>query len=183
MFSISAVRRALGPAVLAVAVVAGLSACSTVAPQDGVEEQIRTQLGTETATCPDDLDGEVAKTMTCSATAGGETFDVTVTVTALEGDTINFDLERVGAVAEPASDASVGVVDGQEVAAAVSEQLTAQVGQAPDSVTCPDLPAAVGESIRCELVAGQDTLGVTVTTSSVEGGSVEFDILVDEMPS
>ncbi|WP_219418442.1 DUF4333 domain-containing protein [Pseudonocardia nigra] len=75
------------------------------------------------------------------------------------------------------------MIDGQEVAAAVSEQLTAQVGQAPDSVTCPDLPAAVSESTRCELVAGQDTLGVTVTTSSAEGGSAEFDILVDEMPS
>lgn len=171
--------------------VAALSACSTVAPQVGVEEQIKTQLGADSATCPGDLDGTVGSTLTCSATGGGETFDVTATVTSVEGGTINFDIERVGAAPattagpteEATTDTSTGAVDGQEVAASVSEQLTALAGRQPDSVTCPDLPATVGSAIRCELVAGADTLGVTVTTSSVEGGRVQFDIKVDETPS
>jgi Domain of unknown function (DUF4333) len=169
-------------AVLAAAA-AVLAACSTHAPKAGVEDQIRTKLGTTSASCPADLDGTVGSTITCSAIGNGETFDVKVSVTSNQGGTINFDIERVGgappAPKEEVADASAGVVDGQEVAQAVFDQLTQTVGQQPDKVSCPDLPATVGASVRCDLVAGPDTLGVTVTTSSVEGTKVNFDIAVD----
>lgn len=192
MVTITRTRRAASAA-LAVLAVCALAACSTVAPQDSIEQQITSQLGTETASCPGDLDATVGTAMTCSATAGGETFDVKVTVTSLQGSDINFDIERVGAVpaapapADPTEemtvDSATGAVDGPQVASAVSAELAAIAGQEPDSVTCPDLPATVGASIRCQLVAGTDTLGVTVTTSSVQGGRVQFEIQVDEAPS
>ncbi|WP_344090903.1 DUF4333 domain-containing protein, partial [Nocardiopsis composta] len=68
----------------------------------------------------------------------------------------------------------------QEAAAVLEEQ----VGQTPDDLTCPeDLPAEVGSSIRCELTAGGQTLGVTITTTSVEGSDVNFDVEVDEQPT
>lgn len=164
-----------------------LAGCSTSAPADAVESQIVSQLGAATADCPTDLDSTVGATITCAAAAGAETFDVAVTVTSVDGSTINFDIARVGApaapapVEEPASmQADAGVVAGADVSAAVTEQLVAIAGQAPDKLTCPDLPAEVGASVRCELVAGPDVLGVTVTTTSVDGGDVLFDFAVDE---
>ncbi|HJB64151.1 MAG TPA: DUF4333 domain-containing protein [Candidatus Microbacterium pullistercoris] len=58
------------------------------------------------------------------------------------------------------------------------------MGQAPDDMTCPDdLPGEVGGEMRCELTAGSDTLGLTVTVTSVEDTTVNFDIEVDDMPS
>jgi len=50
-------------------------------------------------------------------------------------------------------------------------------------VTCPeDLEGVVGTQLRCELVAGNDTYGVTVTVTSVKGTTVNFNIAVDDKP-
>jgi hypothetical protein len=66
----------------------------------------------------------------------------------------------------------------------VSTQLEAQVGQAPDSVTCPDpLPAEKGEKVRCTLEADGTKYGMDVTTSAVDGDNVKFDIQVDSKPT
>ncbi len=66
----------------------------------------------------------------------------------------------------------------------VSTQLEAQVGQAPDSVDCPDpLPAEKGEKVRCTLDAGGTKYGMDVTTTAVDGDNVKFDIKVDEKPT
>lgn len=81
------------------------------------------------------------------------------------------------AVAQPVT------VDKDKVASAVSDQLAKKVGYPPDSVTCPtDLVGVVGTVLRCELVAGNDTYGVTVTVTSVKGTNVNFDIAVDDKP-
>lgn len=76
-----------------------------------------------------------------------------------------------------------GAVPADDVAEQSSEMLGEQVGQAPDDFTCADdLPAEVDAEIRCELVDGYETYGVTITTTSVDGDNVEWDILVDETP-
>ncbi|MDT0270060.1 DUF4333 domain-containing protein [Streptomyces sp. DSM 44915] len=76
------------------------------------------------------------------------------------------------------------VVESEELERQVTSALTEQVGQAPDDVSCPDeLPAEVGESVRCELTAGGTTIGVTVTASAVDGSDAELDIQVDDAPS
>ena len=50
-------------------------------------------------------------------------------------------------------------------------------------MTCPeDLEGVVGTQLRCELVAGNDTYGVTVTVTSVKGTNVNFHIAVDDQP-
>ncbi len=75
-------------------------------------------------------------------------------------------------------------VSGADVAEQVSTQLARQIGQAPDDVTCPeDLAAEDGATTRCELTDGEQTYGVDVTVSSVEGGTVSFDIEVDGEPA
>ena len=172
--------------------VAALTACGRVATDDNVEEQIKSQLGTDTSDCPTDLKGEPGQSIVCTATKGGEAFDVKVTVTSVSGGTINFMIERVGApaaadtaVGTPTtapSTAGAGVVDGKSVAQSVLLQLKAEDKQV-DEVSCPDLPATVGASQRCTLRAGADTYGVTVTVTSVQGTDVKFDIQVDKTPT
>ena len=174
-------------AVLATALtaVAALTACGKVATDDSVEEQIKSQLGTDSSDCPTDLKGEQGQSILCKATKGDEAFDVKVTVTAVSGDTINFTIERVGgpatATATPAT-AVAPTVAGKSVAQSVLTQLAAD-GKQVDEVSCPDLPATVGASERCTLKAGADTYGVTVTVTGVQGTDVKFDIQVDQTPT
>ncbi|WP_435798762.1 DUF4333 domain-containing protein [Streptomyces microflavus] len=54
-------------------------------------------------TCPDDLVGKVGATTRCTLTAGdGSTLGVTVTVTSVEGEKINFDI-KADETASPAA--------------------------------------------------------------------------------
>lgn len=196
MLGTTRIRRGLVAAGVAVAAVSAGAGCGVVATaaREAVEQQIRSRTGADTATCPGDLEGTVGTSFTCTAAGPGGTFFVVATVTSVDGDEVGVDIDRVGtdgAAAPPAGrsaedfeiDGATGEVDGPKVAAAVSEQLTATAGRSPDRVTCPDLPAVVGSSIRCELVAGPDTLGLTVTVSSVRNGRVAFDVQVDAAPS
>lgn len=71
----------------------------------------------------------------------GITYDINVTVTSVEGKDVKFDMVKTR--------------DKDEVARAISDQLLQQVGQRPDSVTCPEnLKGLEGTTIRCELVDG-----------------------------
>lgn len=87
----------------ALAAVLTLSSCgaSALSAAD-VEKQITSQLKgsdgstPDSAKCPDELDAEVGATMTCTATAGGDEFDVEVKVTKVEDGTASFDLAVVG---------------------------------------------------------------------------------------
>ncbi len=75
-------------------------------------------------------------------------------------------------------------VSQSQVEQKVSEQLTKQVGQKPDSVSCPDdLPAKKGSTMRCTLSSGGTSIGLTVTVTSVEDSDVKFDIQVDDKSS
>ena len=179
-----------GAAVLAVLV--ALAGCAKIATNDSVEEQVKSQLGTDSANCPTDLKGEVGQSIVCKATRGDQTFDVKVTVTSVEGNTINFDIERVSGTPTPApaptgsgdgasAAPSPSAVDGNNVAQSVFDQLAAN-GKQVDKVSCPDLAAQVGASQRCSLVSGSQTYGVTVRVTSVQGTDVRFDIAVDQAP-
>jgi Domain of unknown function (DUF4333) len=197
MIGIDRPRRAASVGTLVLALVVTLAGCGKVATNDSVEDQIKSQLGTDTADCPSDLKGEVGQSIVCRATKGEAPFDVKVTVTSVEGDTINFDIERVPtgptsapvAPAAPASDTAADVapsnpsatVDGKNVAQSVFDQLVSN-GKQVNQVSCPDLAAQVGASQRCTLMSGTQTYGVTVTVTSVQGTDVKFDIQVDQTP-
>lgn len=78
--------------------------------------------------------------------------------------------------------ASSSTVAASQVESQIDEKVSAQVGEKPKSVRCPDdLDAKVGATLRCTLVDPRDfEYGVTVTATSVEGKNVNFDIKVDE---
>ncbi|WP_040780283.1 DUF4333 domain-containing protein [Nocardia pneumoniae] len=63
----------------------------------------------------------------------------------------------------------------------VKDTLTQKAGQEPDAIDCPgDLTGKTGTTMRCTLTAGADNLGVTLTVTSVEGDTVNYDIEVDQ---
>lgn len=190
---ISGGGRVLRAAVVAVAVVLGVVGCSfsftagsLVVKKADVESTIRTQ-GADAATCPTDLPGEVGKSITCSVTDGGETFDVTATVSSIQGTTVNFDTERVGgpAAAAPsdqpdavAVDRASGQVPGRDVANEVLAQLR-KAGRQVENVACLPLDAVVGATATCDVTDASGTRvdAITVTVTEVTpGGTALFDI-------
>ncbi|TQN27846.1 uncharacterized protein DUF4333 [Haloactinospora alba] len=74
-------------------------------------------------------------------------------------------------------------VDRDRVAERTGQVLQERLGRTPDEVTCAeDLPAEVEASIDCEVTHDGDTYPVTVTTTSVDGSDVEFEVEVDGEP-
>jgi hypothetical protein len=123
----------------------------------------------ESVSCPDDLKATVGAKLDCNMKVKGQTYDVNVTVTSIEGSTAKFDMELA--------------VDKKDVAQEISDQLQQQTGKKPDSVTCPDnLKSLAGATLRCTLVDARQTYGVNVTVTSLEGSHVKFDIKVDHQP-
>lgn len=88
-------------AALVIVAAATLAGCSSAVAQADVEDQIsqrfEEQVGEppEDVACPEDLDAEKGAEMTCTITADGTDYDVKVSVTSVEGDTANFDIEVV----------------------------------------------------------------------------------------
>jgi hypothetical protein len=72
-----------------------------------------------------------------------------------------------------------------DVEEGAEDALEEQIGARPD-ISCPeDLEAKVGAETRCTLTAGDDPTeyGVTVTVTSVDGDTVNFDVEVDGEPA
>ncbi|MDP9240784.1 MAG: DUF4333 domain-containing protein [Actinomycetota bacterium] len=85
---------------------------------------------------------------------------------------------------------SASISTGKKVAKAdveklSSDQLAANTGQTPKSVTCPrDLKAKVGTTMRCLLTTSDDRkFGFAVTVTSVKDNVAHFDIKVDNKPT
>ena len=60
-----------------------------------ISTQLQQQVGRqpEEVACPTNLDAKVGATLTCTLTDNGSTYDVTVTVTHVEGGDVAFDLK------------------------------------------------------------------------------------------
>ncbi len=119
--------------------------------------------------CPSDLPAKVGAEINCEMKVKGETVDVNVTVTAVNGKDVKFDM--------------VKTVDKNQVAKIISNKLTQRMGVRPDAVTCPDnLKGVVGATLRCQLTDGGKKYGVNLTVTSVDAGDVIFDIKLDDHP-
>ncbi|MGY5764836.1 DUF4333 domain-containing protein [Brachybacterium sp. DNPG3] len=87
-------------------------------------------------------------------------------------------LAAMGALALTACSSSVSASDVEEQ---ISTQYEAQVGTAPDEVSCDeDLPAEVDAQITCSMTVEGQEVPLTVTVTSVEDGTASFDIEVAE---
>ena len=74
--------------------------------------------------------------------------------------------------------------DRQRALLRIADALEDEVGQRPDEVESSGvLKGEVGATQDCTLTAGSDELGVKVTVTEVDGSDVNFDYVVEEMPS
>lgn len=73
----------------------GAKAVSQAEVEKQVSEQLAAQVGQtpDSVDCPGDLSAEKGTTMRCSLTAGTDTLGVTLTVTAVEGTNVKFDIQ------------------------------------------------------------------------------------------
>ncbi|BBX72744.1 DUF4333 domain-containing protein [Mycobacterium shinjukuense] len=123
----------------------------------------------DSVNCPSDLLAKVGAQLNCEMRVNDTIYNVNVTVTSVEGKDVKFDM--------------VETVDKNRVARIISDKLYQQVGQRPDSVTCPDnLKGVEGATLRCQLTDGNSKYGINVTVTSVDGGDVNFDFKVDDHP-
>lgn len=124
----------------------------------------------ESVDCPGDLPATIGAQLNCTMKVKGVTYNVNVTVTSVNGSDVKFDM--------------VETVDKNQVATAISDNITQQVGTKPESVTCPDnLKGVQGATLRCKLVTNGETYGVNVSVTGVDGGTVDYHFVVDDRPS
>ncbi|MRH91473.1 DUF4333 domain-containing protein [Nocardia sp. SYP-A9097] len=124
--------------------------------------------------CDGDLKAEVDATQKCTVTsADGQTWMTTAKVTKVDGDTASYDIEFSDKFVSP-----------DDIAGNVAKFYTEKVGTAPKSTSCNGLlRGATGATVRCVITESDSTRwGVTVTTTNVEGDTVNYDILVDDQP-
>ncbi|MCH1865416.1 DUF4333 domain-containing protein [Nocardioides sp. CFH 31398] len=175
--------RTAGAVVLAGVLVGALAGCGRTVDEDDVVDEVSAVVEDASGSapdgvdCPDALDAEEGATTTCEVSVDGTTYDTDVEVTGVEGDSAEFD------VIVP-DDLRLPRVAAEDVEQEVASQVAAQVGSAPDGVSCPeDLPAEVGATITCTLVDGEDEYDTSVEVTEVDGTDVNFFIQVADEPN
>lgn len=66
-----------------------------------------------------------------------------------------------------------------DVESQISQKMTDPAGNKPESVSCPDdLKATVGAKLDCNMKIKDQTYGVNVTVTSIEGDTAKFDMVL-----
>ncbi len=152
----------------------GTTACSLASvPADSVEQQIVSTLGAQgvaidngRADCADDLDATVGATRTCEFHSGGQPVGAVVTVTAVDGDDVSFDITT-----EPRPVPRALLQD------TVGSLVAQNAGVPIDATTCDgDLAPTTGQAVGCRVTSGQDSIDVRATVTEIQGGLVNFDV-------
>ena len=144
----------------AVATVAGTDLQSDVAAR-----LTRAGQQPQSVTCKDDLVGEVGQTARCAVVMSPtNSFEPIVTVTGVEGATINY--EMTPALSE------------EQLARAVTRLVSATGGAPSDSVSClTGLMGVIGAEARCDVTTAGVTLRRTAVVTSVQGLMMNFDLI------
>lgn len=119
----------------------------------------------ESVTCKDPLVGEVGQTARCDVTMSPtNSFEPIVTVTGVDGETIDYELVPALSVTQLERAVARLVADGD--------------GPAPSQVSCDaGLLGQLGEMTHCDVTADGVTLRRTAEVTSVEGLMMNFDLV------
>jgi hypothetical protein len=72
-------------------------------------------------------------------------------------------------------------LDDARLVATLRAQLDGQ-GVRADDLSCPDLPAEVGRSVRCSFTVGGQPVDAVATVSAVDGGTVTYEVHTEARP-
>ena len=169
------VTTALGTLAMVGALVAGCDATvgiggTPAVGKDALQTDIAARLANagetpQSVRCEEDLVGAVGETARCEVVMSPtNSFQPVITVTGVEGDTINYEMRPV--------------ISKQQLEKAVS-RLVADASQAQVvSVSCASgLNGKVGATAHCEVDAGGLKLRRTVEVNKVEGLMMNFDVV------
>ncbi len=169
--------------------------------EQGISDALEKATGQapDSVECPGSVKAKVDESVRCELTAGSNRYGLTATITSYDNSKAEYDVkvdEKPVSSGDPTgSEDPTGTEDPTDtdeasipktvVEQGISDALEESVGQAPDSVECPSgLTAKVGETIRCELTAGSDRVGLTATITSYDNsnGNAQYSIKVDDQP-
>jgi len=162
-----ALRRAAA-AVLLAGVIGGCSGAEV--DDDDLVATLRAQLAShgvqaDDLRCPSGLSAEVGESVRCTFTVGGQPVDAVATISAVDGETVTYDVHTE---ARPVMKAVLE--------RSVAEKL-AQAGVPAGTASCAgDLPAQVGATVGCTLSGPEGVSDWTVRTTSVDGGKIDYSI-------
>ena len=115
--------------------------------------------------CPGVLRAEVGESVRCTFTVGGQPVDTVARISAVDGETVTYDLHTE---ARP--------VEKDVLERSVADKL-GQAGVPPGTTSCADdLPARVGATVTCTLSGPGGESSWTVRTTSVDGGKIDYSI-------
>jgi Domain of unknown function (DUF4333) len=119
----------------------------------------------QSVTCKDDLIGEVGKTARCEVVISPtNSFEPVITVTGVEGSTINYEMS-------PA-------LSKEQLEKAVSRMVANATHTPVASVSCESgLEGKVGATAHCEVDSDGVKLRRTVEVASIEGLMMDFDVV------
>ena len=163
--------RSLRPAVAAVLLVGALSGCAGARLDDtDLVATLRTELAhhgvqADDLRCPSGLRAEVGESVRCTFTVDGQPVDAVARITAVDGDSVTYDVHtEARPVAKDVLERSVA-------------QKLEQAGVPAGTASCAgDLPAQVGATVGCTLSGSDGASTWTVTTTSVDGGKIDYSI-------
>jgi hypothetical protein len=157
---------------VAAGVALGATACSVSVSKTDLETNVASTLtqqipGLGPVTCPGDLAGEVGATITCeTTTSDGQPIGAVVTVTSVDGSTVNYNVETE---ARPVSQ--------DLLAKKVQELVEPQLGVPVDSLTCDGaLQPTMGATQTCAVAAAGNNIPLKVTVTNVDGGLINFSV-------
>jgi Domain of unknown function (DUF4333) len=164
-------RRSLPRAAAALLLAGVLGGCSGAELDDGdLVATLRAELDgrgvqADDLRCPSGLRAAVGESVRCTFTVGGQPVDVVATISAVDGETVTYDMHTE---ARP--------VMKEVLERSVAEKL-GQAGVPTGTASCvSDLPAQVGATVGCTLSGPEGGSSWTVRTTSVDGGKIDYSI-------
>lgn len=170
-------RKVVGPLTVLAAVTASTAGCGLTV-SDGIPAVATADLQSDitarfaeagndpqSVSCKDPLVGEVGQMARCDVVMSPtNSFEPIVTVTSVDGDTIDYEL--------------LPALSNEQLERAVVRLVDEAGGPPASEVTCADgLLGVMGESAQCEVTAGGVTLRRTAEVTSVEGLMMNFDLV------
>ena len=134
--------------------------------KDQLQRAVAQISSTPTVTCDSGVDGTVGAMANCEVTADGVTTKRIAEVTGVDPAVLGLELSVVL------------ILDKQQVEDIVAQEMQTDSGQAPDSVDCvEDVVAKEGTVVDCAVTSDGQTQAYDVTVTSVEGETVNFDVV------
>jgi hypothetical protein len=161
---------ALRRAAVAVLLAGMIGGCSGAEVDDDLVATLRAQLAShgvhaDDLRCPSGLSAQVGESVRCTFTVGGQPVDAVATISAVDGETVTYDVHTE---ARPVMKAVLE--------RSVAEKL-AQARVPAGTASCAgDLPAQVGATVGCTLSGPEGVSDWTVRTTSVDGGKIDYSI-------